>query len=46
MLGRIIKTFIFSIPQRRPSIFKEFFMLGIMIKIFKFFDSAKKNPVE
>ena len=34
MLGRIIKIFIFSIPQRRPSIFKECFLLGRIMKIF------------
>ena len=33
MLSRMIRMFIFSIPQRRPSIFKEFFLIGIIIKI-------------
>jgi hypothetical protein len=32
LLSRIIKPF-FSILQRRPRIFKEFFMLGRIIKI-------------
>ena len=38
LLGRI--TFIFSILQKRHSIFKEF-LLGRKIKIFFFFKSAK-----
>ena len=43
MLNRIIKPF-FSILQRRPRIFKEFFMLGRIIKIF-FFQFRKEDPV-
>ena len=44
MLGRIIEIFISSNLQRRPKIFKEFFMLGRMIEIFFFFfNSAKKT---
>ena len=43
MLGRIIKIFIFSIPQRRLSIFKKFFLLcRIRNKNTHFFNSAKK----
>ena len=62
MLGRIIKIFFFSIPQRksfllgriirisissnlqrRPSIFREFLMLGIMIhNNIHFFQFSKK----
>ena len=34
MLGRIMKIFIPSNLQRRPKIFKEFFMLNRIIKIF------------
>ena len=34
MLGRIIKILFFSIPQRRPSIFKKLFLLGRIIEIF------------
>ena len=44
MLGRIIKIFIFSILQRRPRIFKEFFfMLGRLIKIF-IFSNLQRRP--
>jgi hypothetical protein len=34
MLGRLIKIFIFSNLQRRPSIFRDLFLLSRIIKIF------------
>ena len=43
MLGRMIKVFISSILQRRPSIFKEFFLLGGM-KIHLFLQIYKEDP--
>ena len=41
MLGRMIKVFISSILQRRPSIFNEVFMLGMIF----FFQFCKDDPV-
>ena len=47
MLGRIMKIFFSSNLQGRPSIFKEFFMLGRIIKIFFFsFKSAKLSSLQ
>ena len=43
MLGRMIKVFISSILQRRPSIFNEVFMLGGM-KVHLFLQIYKEDP--
>ena len=43
MLGRMIKVFISSILQRRPSIFNEVFLLGGM-KIHLFLQIYKEDP--